>query len=174
MKLLMIDNYDSFTYNLVQYFGELGAQVEVFRNDEITVAGIAQWQPDLLEYGHAVLQPGDIQIPLLLSRDMVKELQHIDFGKGGPGAAAEAQADSIAAASEEQGDSISAAVQRALELQGQDRQRALDSIKASARRLGDSLRAVGLRQADSARREGLKAESAGSEAHRVADSAKHR
>ena len=38
MKLLMVDNYDSFTYNIVQYFGELGAQVEVFRNDEITVA----------------------------------------------------------------------------------------------------------------------------------------
>ncbi|MDR3452126.1 MAG: aminodeoxychorismate/anthranilate synthase component II [Rhodoferax sp.] len=37
MKLLMIDNYDSFTYNIVQYFGELGAEVEVFRNDEITV-----------------------------------------------------------------------------------------------------------------------------------------
>ena len=37
MRLLMIDNYDSFTYNIVQYFGELGAQVEVFRNDEITV-----------------------------------------------------------------------------------------------------------------------------------------
>ena len=42
MKLLMIDNYDSFTYNLVQYFGELGAQVEVFRNDEISVAQIGQ------------------------------------------------------------------------------------------------------------------------------------
>ena len=41
MKLLMIDNYDSFTYNIVQYFGELGAQVDVFRNDEITVAEIA-------------------------------------------------------------------------------------------------------------------------------------
>jgi anthranilate synthase component II len=41
-KLLMIDNYDSFTYNLVQYFGELGAQVEVFRNDEITVEGIGE------------------------------------------------------------------------------------------------------------------------------------
>ena len=41
MKLLMIDNYDSFTYNIVQYFGELGAQVQVFRNDEITVAEIA-------------------------------------------------------------------------------------------------------------------------------------
>ena len=40
MKTLMIDNYDSFTYNIVQYFGELGAQVEVFRNDEITVAEI--------------------------------------------------------------------------------------------------------------------------------------
>jgi anthranilate synthase component 2 len=39
--LLMIDNYDSFTYNLVQYFGELGADVKVFRNDEITVEQIA-------------------------------------------------------------------------------------------------------------------------------------
>ncbi len=38
MKLLMIDNYDSFTYNIVQYFGELGAEVIVHRNDEITVA----------------------------------------------------------------------------------------------------------------------------------------
>jgi anthranilate synthase component 2 len=53
MKLLMIDNYDSFTYNLVQYFGELGAQVEVFRNDEIDVAGIAARAPDRL-----VISPG--------------------------------------------------------------------------------------------------------------------
>jgi anthranilate synthase component II len=53
MKLLMIDNYDSFTYNLVQYFGELGADVEVFRNDEIEVAGIADRRPDLL-----VVSPG--------------------------------------------------------------------------------------------------------------------
>jgi anthranilate synthase component 2 len=53
MKLLMIDNYDSFTYNLVQYFGELGAHVEVFRNDEITVEGIAQRRPDRL-----VISPG--------------------------------------------------------------------------------------------------------------------
>ena len=41
-KLLMIDNYDSFTYNIVQYLGELGADVEVFRNDEITVEGIGE------------------------------------------------------------------------------------------------------------------------------------
>ena len=42
MKILMIDNYDSFTYNIVQYFGELGAEVEVFRNDEITLDGVAE------------------------------------------------------------------------------------------------------------------------------------
>ena len=53
MKLLMVDNYDSFTFNLVQYFGELGADVEVFRNDEITVEGIAAREPDRL-----VISPG--------------------------------------------------------------------------------------------------------------------
>ncbi len=42
IKLLMVDNYDSFTYNIVQYFGELGAEVEVFRNDEITLEGVAE------------------------------------------------------------------------------------------------------------------------------------
>lgn len=46
MKLLMIDNYDSFTYNLVQYFGELGADVTVVRNDEIDIAGIEQIAAD--------------------------------------------------------------------------------------------------------------------------------
>ena len=49
-KLLMVDNYDSFTYNIVQYFGELGAEVEVFRNDEITVAEI-----DAVSYTHLTL-----------------------------------------------------------------------------------------------------------------------
>ncbi len=53
MKLLMIDNYDSFTYNIVQYFGELGAEVEVFRNDEITIEAIAARNPDRL-----VVSPG--------------------------------------------------------------------------------------------------------------------
>ncbi|WP_418317412.1 anthranilate synthase component II [Piscinibacter sakaiensis] len=51
--LLMIDNYDSFTFNLVQYFGELGEDVRVFRNDEITLDGIAELKPDQL-----VLSPG--------------------------------------------------------------------------------------------------------------------
>ena len=51
--LLMIDNYDSFTYNLVQYFGELGEKVKVFRNDEITVEQIGLMKPD-----HLVISPG--------------------------------------------------------------------------------------------------------------------
>lgn len=46
MKILMIDNYDSFTYNLVQYLGELGAEVTVMRNDEIDIAGIEAVNPD--------------------------------------------------------------------------------------------------------------------------------
>ena len=49
----MIDNYDSFTFNLVQYFGELGADVRVVRNDEIDVAGIAAMAPE-----HLVISPG--------------------------------------------------------------------------------------------------------------------
>jgi anthranilate synthase component 2 len=51
--LLMIDNYDSFTFNLVQYFGELGEEVRVFRNDEITLEAIVELRPDQL-----VLSPG--------------------------------------------------------------------------------------------------------------------
>jgi anthranilate synthase component 2 len=51
--LLMIDNYDSFTYNLVQYFGELGAEVQVFRNDEITCKEIKTLAPQYL-----VISPG--------------------------------------------------------------------------------------------------------------------
>ena len=53
MKLLTIDNYDSFTYNLVQYFGELGAKVLVHRNDEISLAEIEALQPS-----HLVVSPG--------------------------------------------------------------------------------------------------------------------
>lgn len=51
--LLMIDNYDSFTYNLVQYFGELGEEVEVFRNDELSIEDIHIMRPDRI-----VISPG--------------------------------------------------------------------------------------------------------------------
>lgn len=51
--LVMIDNYDSFTYNVVQYFAELGADVKVFRNDEVTISDIEALNPD-----HLVISPG--------------------------------------------------------------------------------------------------------------------
>ena len=51
--LLMIDNYDSFTYNLVQYFGELGQEVCVYRNDEISISEIEALKPN-----HIVISPG--------------------------------------------------------------------------------------------------------------------
>lgn len=51
--LLMIDNYDSFTYNVVQYFGELGADVKVVRNDELSIADIEKLNPE-----HLVISPG--------------------------------------------------------------------------------------------------------------------
>jgi len=53
MKILMVDNYDSFTYNIVQYFGELGAAVTVVRNDEVSLADIAAQAPT-----HLVISPG--------------------------------------------------------------------------------------------------------------------
>lgn len=53
IKIVMIDNYDSFTYNLVQYFGELGADVVVVRNDEVSIADIEAMRPDKL-----VISPG--------------------------------------------------------------------------------------------------------------------
>lgn len=53
LKVLMVDNYDSFTFNIVQYFGELGAQVQVVRNDEMSVAELAQ-----IEFDRLVISPG--------------------------------------------------------------------------------------------------------------------
>ncbi len=65
--LLMIDNYDSFTYNLVQYFGELGQDVQVYRNDEIDLQTVARLNPR-----HIVISPGPctpneagISVPLI-------------------------------------------------------------------------------------------------------------
>src|SRR2546422_688791 len=51
--IVMLDNYDSFTYNLVQYLGELGAEVQVFRNDEIPIQDIEKLSPS-----HIVISPG--------------------------------------------------------------------------------------------------------------------
>ena len=69
MRILMVDNYDSFTYNLVQYLGELGADVQVVRNDEISVEAIADIAPDkiVLSPGPCTPNEAGISIPTLLN-----------------------------------------------------------------------------------------------------------
>lgn len=62
--LLMIDNYDSFTYNLVQYFGELGVEVRVFRNDQITIPEIERMAPDYLVISPGPCTPNEAGISL--------------------------------------------------------------------------------------------------------------
>jgi len=64
--LLMIDNYDSFTYNLVQYFGELGEEIEVFRNDKISIPEIEKLNPETLVISPGPGTPKDAGISLNL------------------------------------------------------------------------------------------------------------
>jgi anthranilate synthase component II len=74
IKLLMVDNYDSFTFNIVQYFGELGAEVEVFRNDEITPEGIAARQPDRLVISPGPCSPAEAGISVAAIRHFAGKL----------------------------------------------------------------------------------------------------
>jgi anthranilate synthase component II len=74
MKLLMIDNYDSFTYNIVQYLGELGAEVEVHRNDEITLEGIAERAPDRLVVSPGPCSPAEAGISVAAIRHFAGRL----------------------------------------------------------------------------------------------------
>ncbi len=67
--LLMIDNYDSFTYNLVQYFGELGAQMKVFRNDEITLEDIAVMAPSRIVISPGPCTPSEAGISVSLIKE---------------------------------------------------------------------------------------------------------
>jgi anthranilate synthase/aminodeoxychorismate synthase-like glutamine amidotransferase len=62
--LLVIDNYDSFTYNLVQYFGELGAEMEVYRNDELTLDEIEKKQPEKIVISPGPCTPNEAGISL--------------------------------------------------------------------------------------------------------------
>jgi anthranilate synthase component 2 len=74
MKLVMIDNYDSFTFNIVQYFGELGAEVEVFRNDEITLEGIAARGADRLVISPGPCSPNEAGISVPAIRHFMGKL----------------------------------------------------------------------------------------------------
>jgi len=72
--LLMIDNYDSFTFNLVQYFGELGEDVRVLRNDEIDVAGIAALKPERLVLSPGPCSPAEAGVCVAAIRELAGRL----------------------------------------------------------------------------------------------------
>jgi anthranilate synthase component 2 len=72
--LLMIDNYDSFTYNLVQYFGELGQEVRVFRNDAISVEEIFRLAPDYLVVSPGPCAPAQAGISLAAIREFAGKI----------------------------------------------------------------------------------------------------
>lgn len=72
--LVVIDNYDSFTYNLVQYLGELGAQLQVFRNDQLSVDDLRRMQPQAVVISPGPGRPEDAGISLELIRELGPEL----------------------------------------------------------------------------------------------------
>ena len=72
--ILMIDNYDSFTYNLVQYLGELGEEVRVFRNDEITVAAITSLSPAAIVLSPGPCTPNEAGISMQVVREFAGKL----------------------------------------------------------------------------------------------------
>ena len=74
MRLVMIDNYDSFTYNLVQYLGELGADVTVKRNDAIDVAGVRALRPSAVVISPGPCTPAEAGISLKILREMAGEV----------------------------------------------------------------------------------------------------
>ena len=87
--LLMIDNYDSFTYNLVQYFGELGEDVRTFRNDEITLEQIAALKPDRICISPGPCTPNEagVSVPVLKEFGGKLPILGVCLGHQGIGAA---------------------------------------------------------------------------------------
>jgi anthranilate synthase component II len=73
-RLLLVDNYDSFTFNLVQYLGELGADVRVFRNDEIDVPGIRARRPDALVLSPGPCTPDEAGVTLAAVRELAGDV----------------------------------------------------------------------------------------------------
>ncbi len=71
--LLMIDNYDSFTYNLVQYFGELGQEVSVYRNDEISISEIETLKPKYIVISPGPCTPNEAGISLNLIEKLARK-----------------------------------------------------------------------------------------------------
>jgi para-aminobenzoate synthetase component 2 len=74
LKILMIDNYDSFTYNLVQYLGELSAEVTVKRNDKIDIAGVRAFTPDAIVVSPGPCTPKEAGISLAIYKELAGEV----------------------------------------------------------------------------------------------------
>lgn len=72
--LLMIDNYDSFTYNVVQYFAELGSDVKVVRNDEVTIQRIREWQPERIVISPGPCTPNEAGVSLQAIEDFAGQI----------------------------------------------------------------------------------------------------
>ena len=72
--IVMIDNYDSFTYNLVQYFGELGEEIKVFRNDKITIEEIEALKPDRIVISPGPCDPSKAGISLAVIKHFAGKL----------------------------------------------------------------------------------------------------
>jgi anthranilate synthase/aminodeoxychorismate synthase-like glutamine amidotransferase len=73
-RILMIDNYDSFTYNLVQYLGELGVELEVRRNDAIDVAGVRAMAPQAIVISPGPCTPREAGVSVALLREIAGEV----------------------------------------------------------------------------------------------------
>ena len=71
--IIMIDNYDSFTYNLVQYLGEMGQELIVKRNDEITIEDIEQWQPQYIMISPGPCSPNEAGMSLQIIEHFAKD-----------------------------------------------------------------------------------------------------
>jgi len=74
VKVVMVDNYDSFTYNLVQYFGELGADVEVVRNDQVSVGDIRDMAPDKIVISPGPCTPNEAGISVATIKEFAGQL----------------------------------------------------------------------------------------------------
>ena len=72
--ILVIDNYDSFTYNLVQYIGELGYQIEVYRNDKLTIDQIRKLNPERIVISPGPGRPEDAGISLAVVQEFAGEI----------------------------------------------------------------------------------------------------
>jgi anthranilate synthase/aminodeoxychorismate synthase-like glutamine amidotransferase len=74
IRILMIDNYDSFTYNLVQYLGELGAELEVRRNDAVDVAAVRAMAPQAIVISPGPCTPKEARVSVALLREMAGQV----------------------------------------------------------------------------------------------------